>query len=95
MCFYATAAGTVVGSSYQTGLGNTIIIDHGNGFMTYYGHLSTTKVAMGKRVTRGEVVGLVGSTGYSTGPHLHYEVRQMGRAMDPSKYMIKAILALR
>jgi hypothetical protein len=92
---HASADGIVMKSSYQTGLGNTIIIDHGNGFMTYYGHLSTTKVAMGKRVTRGEVVGLVGSTGYSTGPHLHYEVRQMGRAMDPSKYMIKAILALR
>jgi len=91
----ATAAGVVVGSSFQSGLGNTIIIDHGNGFETYYGHLSKIKVANGKRVERGEIIGLVGSTGYSTGPHLHYEVRDHNRAVDPSNYIVKTILALR
>ncbi|OGC93882.1 MAG: hypothetical protein A2W25_16360 [candidate division Zixibacteria bacterium RBG_16_53_22] len=92
---YATAAGTVVGSSYQSGLGNTIVVNHGNEFVTYYGHLSKIKVAVGKRVERGVVIGLVGSTGYSTGPHLHYEVRDHNRAVDPSKYIIKTILAIR
>jgi hypothetical protein len=92
---YATAAGTVVGTSYQTGLGNTIVINHENGFVTYYGHLSKIMVAAGRKVERGEVVGLVGSTGYSTGPHVHYEVRDHNRAVDPSKYIIKTILALR
>jgi hypothetical protein len=92
---YATANGAVIGSSYQTGLGNTIVIDHGNGFTTHYGHLSKIKVTVGKKVARGEVIGLVGSTGYSTGPHLHYEVRNLNRALDPSKYIIKTILALR
>jgi hypothetical protein len=91
----ATASGMVIGSAYQSGLGNTIIIDHGNGYTTYYGHLSKIKVAVGKRVQRGDVIGLVGSTGYSTGPHLHYEVRNLNRAVDPSKYIVKTILALR
>jgi hypothetical protein len=92
---YAAAAGVVVGSSYQAGLGNTIVLDHGNGLRTYYGHLSKIKVASGKRVMRGEVIGLVGSTGYSTGPHLHYEVLDHNRAMNPSSYIVKSILALR
>lgn len=90
----ATAAGIVVSTSYQAGLGNTIIIDHGNGISTYYGHLSTIKATLGRRVARGEVIGYVGSTGYSTGPHLHYEVHLQNRAVDPSRYIVKTILAL-
>lgn len=90
----ATAEGIVTGSSYQAGLGNLIVIDHGNGFTTSYGHLSKIMVASGHKVERGEIIGLVGSTGYSTGPHLHYEVHQDGRAMDPSQFIVKSILAL-
>jgi murein DD-endopeptidase MepM/ murein hydrolase activator NlpD len=91
---YATANGIVARTSYQAGLGNLIVLDHGDGYSTYYGHLSKVKVAPGHRVTRGELIGLVGSTGYSTGPHLHYEVHENGRALDPSKFIIKSILAL-
>jgi murein DD-endopeptidase MepM/ murein hydrolase activator NlpD len=59
---------------------------------TYYGHLSMAKVRKGARVKRMDIIGLVGSTGYSTGPHLHYEVRESGRAVDPMKYIFKSII---
>jgi hypothetical protein len=89
-----TADGVVASTTYQSGLGNLIVIDHGNGYSTYYGHLSKIMVAPGHKVNRGEVIGLVGSTGYSTGPHLHYEVHENGRAVNPSKFIVKSILAL-
>jgi len=92
---YATADGIVSNTSYQSGLGNTILIDHGFGMTTCYGHLSKIKVTIGSRVGRGDIIGLVGSTGYSTGPHVHYEVRSHGRAIDPSRFIVKSILALR
>jgi cell division protein FtsB len=91
---YATAEGIVIGTTYQAGLGNLIVIDHGNGYSTTYGHLSKIMVAAGHRVNRGEIIGQVGSTGYSTGPHLHYEVHENGRPVNPSKYIVKSILAL-
>jgi hypothetical protein len=91
---HASADGVVIGTTYQAGLGNLVVIDHGNGYATTYGHLSKIMVATGHKVARGEVIGLVGSTGYSTGPHLHYEVHENGRAVNPSKYIVKSILAL-
>jgi hypothetical protein len=90
----ATAEGIVISTAYQSGLGNLIIIDHGNGYSTSYGHLSKIMVATGHRVNRGEIIGLVGSTGYSTGPHLHYEVHQNNRPLDPANFIVKSILSL-
>jgi murein DD-endopeptidase MepM/ murein hydrolase activator NlpD len=90
---FATGNGVVRYSGYQAKLGNTVIIDHGNGIRTYYGHLSKIKVNKGQRVSRHDLIGLVGSSGYSTGPHLHYEIRQGGRPVNPYKYIIRSILS--
>lgn len=73
--------------AWNTGYGNYIIIDHGNGFTTLYAHLSSVFVKSGENVTRGEQIGLVGSTGHSTGPHLHFEVRYQGVQRNPSSYL--------
>ena len=71
---YATGDGVVVKAGWETGYGNTIEVNHGFGYLTRYAHLSAYKVRPGQKVVRGEVIGAVGSTGKSTGPHLHYEV---------------------
>lgn len=89
----ATAGGVVRYTGYQTKLGNTVVIDHGNGIRTYYGHLNKIKVRKGQRISRRDLVGLVGSSGYSTGPHLHYEVRIGGKAANPYKYIIRSIIS--
>ena len=68
------------------GYGNTIIIDHGFGYRTWYAHLRDFRTKVGKRVVRGEVIGGVGSTGKSTGPHLHYEVHVKGKVVNPINY---------
>jgi hypothetical protein len=91
---YATADGVVSSASYEGGLGNLIEINHGHGLSTCYGHLSQIMVTAGHQITRGELIGLIGSTGYSTGPHLHYEVHEDGRPVDPTKYLVKTILGL-
>ena len=83
---YATGDGTVVKMGWQTGYGNTIIIDHGFGYQTWYAHLQEFRTRPGKKVVRGEVIGGVGSTGKSTGPHLHYEVHVRGRVVNPVNY---------
>jgi murein DD-endopeptidase MepM/ murein hydrolase activator NlpD len=81
---YATADGTVKTASFSTsGYGNHVIINHGYGYETLYGHMSKIKSRNGQRVKRGEVIGYIGSTGKSTGPHLHYEVRKNGQKIDP------------
>lgn len=90
---FATAGGVVRYTGYQTKLGNTVTIDHGNGIRSYYGHLSKIKVRKGQRISRRDLIGLVGSSGYSTGPHLHYEIRIGGRAVNPYKYIIRSILS--
>jgi murein DD-endopeptidase MepM/ murein hydrolase activator NlpD len=79
----AAAAGTVVSAGWQGGYGNAVIIDHGGGEATLYGHQSRLAVSSGTRVSRGEVIGYVGSTGLSTGPHLHFELRIDGVPTDP------------
>ncbi len=84
----APADGTVIFSGKKGTLGNSIIIDHGNGIITRYGHLSKRLVKRGQTVKRGDLIGKVGNTGLSTGPHLHYEVRKHGVPVDPEKYIL-------
>jgi murein DD-endopeptidase MepM/ murein hydrolase activator NlpD len=79
----AAMDGTVLYAGWYGGYGKLVVVDHGQGLSTLYGHLSVISVNAGSRVTRGQVIGRVGSTGYSTGPHLHYEVRRNGRPVDP------------
>ncbi|MBR0983092.1 M23 family metallopeptidase [Bradyrhizobium liaoningense] len=82
-----TANGKVVSAGWSGGYGRMIEVDHGNGLSTRYGHLSEINVRVGEIVKIGQVVGLVGSTGRSTGPHLHYETRIEGEAVDPQKFL--------
>lgn len=84
---YAAANGVVTLAGTQNGYGNIVVIDHGNGLMTRYGHLSKIEATLGQEVKRGELVGEVGSTGRSTGPHLHYEVRINDTAVNPGHYL--------
>jgi murein DD-endopeptidase MepM/ murein hydrolase activator NlpD len=84
---HATAAGTVTNAGWSGGYGKMVEIDHGNGLATRYGHLSEIDVKVGQSVRSGEVVGRLGSTGRSTGPHLHYETRIEGEAVDPQKFL--------
>ncbi len=81
------AAGVVVEASWQGGYGNMVEINHGNGLSTRYGHLSRIGVQAGDRVQRGQPLGLVGSTGRSTGPHLHYELRLNERPINPRRFL--------
>lgn len=83
---YATGDGTVTKVGWETGYGNTVEIDHGFGYMTRYAHLQEFKTQVGKKVVRGEVIAGVGSTGKSTGPHLHYEVHVKGEVVNPVNY---------
>jgi len=81
---YSAAAGRVVHSGWYGAYGIAVVIDHGNGWSTLYGHCSRTAVSAGQNVSSGQVVGYVGSTGYSTGAHLHFEVRRYGRHQNPN-----------
>jgi murein DD-endopeptidase MepM/ murein hydrolase activator NlpD len=83
----ATANGRVVSAAYAGGYGRMVEIDHGNGLSTRYGHMSAINVKVGDVIKIGQVIGLVGSTGRSTGPHLHYETRIDGEAVDPQKFL--------
>lgn len=83
---YATGNGVVTYAKWQSGYGNFIIIDHGYGYVTRYAHLSKIEVKQGQKVVRGEEIGLVGSTGKSTGPHLHYEVIVGKTDVNPVNY---------
>jgi murein DD-endopeptidase MepM/ murein hydrolase activator NlpD len=87
----ATAAGTVVSAGWSGGYGKMVEIDHGNGLITRYGHLSAIDVEEGQSIRTGQTVGRVGSTGRSTGPHLHYETRVDGEAVDPQKFLRAAL----
>jgi murein DD-endopeptidase MepM/ murein hydrolase activator NlpD len=80
----AAAGGTVIMAQWYGGYGNYILIDHGGGYSTGYGHLSAIYVSTGQSVQRGQAIGAVGSTGQSTGPHLHFEVRIAGKPVDPA-----------
>jgi len=85
---YATADGKVVNASAAGNYGNLVILDHGYGLETRYGHLSAFKVELGQTVKRGDLVGLVGSTGRATSSHLHYEVRANGRILNPLQLLL-------
>lgn len=86
----ATAAGTVVRSGWSGDYGNLVEIDHPAGYRTVYGHLDVILAREGQSVKRGDRIGLVGSTGRSTGPHLHYEIRLSDHAVNPLEYILDA-----
>jgi murein DD-endopeptidase MepM/ murein hydrolase activator NlpD len=83
----AADSGSVIISSYNSSYGNYVVISHGNGITTLYAHLSTRSVSVGDSVSRGQQIGRVGSTGVSTGPHLHFEVSVNGTRVNPRSYL--------
>lgn len=83
----AAASGTVISAGWYGGYGNYILIDHGGGMATGYGHCSQIFVSAGQQVQKGQAIGAVGSTGASTGPHVHFEVRINGKPVDPAAYL--------
>lgn len=84
---HAADGGTVIAAEWYGGYGNAVIIDHGNGLQSLYGHNSSLTVSVGETVSQGQIIAYAGSTGYSTGPHCHFEVRQNGEAVDPMGYL--------
>jgi len=84
----ATADGSVIRVAYDGSLGNNIIINHGNGITTLYGHLSKTLVKPGDKIKRGDTIGLVGRTGRALGDHVHYEIRLNGNPVNPNSYIL-------
>ena len=91
---YATADGVIGKAEWFSSYGNYIQIEHGGEMQTRYAHLSGYAISAGEQVRKGQLIGFVGSTGRSTGPHLHYEVRVAGLAVDPTPYMIDTQLAV-
>jgi murein DD-endopeptidase MepM/ murein hydrolase activator NlpD len=86
----APADGFVIYAERKAAYGNLIVVDHGNGLTTRFGHLSRFLVKVGQKVKRNDVIGLVGTTGRTTAPHLHYEVRLNDRAVNPRTYLPKS-----
>jgi murein DD-endopeptidase MepM/ murein hydrolase activator NlpD len=82
----AADAGTVVSAVYSSSYGNYVVISHGNGMVTLYAHMNSMAVSSGQTVTKGQTIGYVGSTGWSTGPHCHFEVKVNGQLVDPLSY---------
>jgi murein DD-endopeptidase MepM/ murein hydrolase activator NlpD len=87
---HVTADGVVLSAHWAGGYGKLIVVDHGNGIQTYYAHLSRLSVMAGEEVRAGQLIGYSGSTGRSTGPHMHYEVRLAGTPVNPYKFLSKA-----
>ena len=87
MPIYAAASGTVIYAGWISGYGNTVIIDHGGGVTTLYGHNDSLNVSEGENVAQGQVIAMCGSTGNSTGPHCHFEVRENGEPVSPYGYL--------
>lgn len=83
----STASGKVTYAGRRGGYGNCIVINHGNGFETYYGHLSRILISQGEQVKAGDNIGKIGSTGRSTGPHLHYEIHKNGKIINPRSFL--------
>lgn len=84
----APADGIVIFTGIRGGYGLTVVVDHGYGIQTHYGHLSAVKVKQGQHVLRGDAIAAVGSSGRSTGPHLHYEVRRAGQPLNPLRFIL-------
>ncbi|MEO6655128.1 MAG: M23 family metallopeptidase [Pyrinomonadaceae bacterium] len=84
----APANGIVISAGYKGGYGNMIEIDHGNGLTTRYGHLSKIEIAVGDTITRSQLIGYIGSTGRSTGPHLHFELRLNDKSINPRHFLV-------
>ena len=91
---HAAADGVVADAEYSPGYGRMVVIDHGNGMRTLYGHMSRLATVPGQEVRRGEVIGYAGSTGHSTGTHLHFEVRVGGTAVNPAPYLTRSAIAM-
>ncbi len=89
----STGRGIVISASYENYLGNTVRIDHGNGMVTVYAHLSSMSVTVGQHVNRGDEIGKVGTSGRTTGAHLHYEVHVNGRQVNPESYLPRLNMA--
>jgi len=89
----STADGIVVKAGWENGHGNMVEVDHGHGVSTTYSHAARLNVSVGQRVTRGQTIALVGSTGFSIAPHVHYEVHESGRPVDPLKYIFPDAIA--
>jgi len=89
----ATAEGIVTWAEERSGYGNLIEIEHGNGLITRYGHCQSITVKVGQQIKQGDSLGTIGSTGRSTGPHIHYEVIKNGVKIDPMKYVRRSRLA--
>ncbi|MBX6350875.1 MAG: M23 family metallopeptidase [Clostridia bacterium] len=85
---HAAAAGVVIEAGWVAGFGRAVKIDHGNGLVTLYGHQSRVRVHVGETVRKGEVIGYIGTSGLSTGPHLHFGVYRNGVAVDPLRYLL-------
>ncbi len=83
----ASAAGTIAAAGWDGGYGLKVDIDHGNGYHTWYAHLSSIDVRVGQRVYKGQTIAAVGATGFATGPHLHYQVMLDGRPINPAPYL--------
>jgi hypothetical protein len=83
----AAKAGRVIWSGWKGSYGNLVVIDHGNGVATAYGHNSQLNVSVGQEVSQGQIIAKVGSTGNSSGPHCHFEVRINGRVVNPLSYV--------
>ena len=91
---YATGNGVISADEYDAGgYGNNVVINHGYGYETLYGHMSRIKVRVGQKVKRGEVIGWIGNTGKSTGPHCHYEVIKNGNKVDPVHFFFNDLSA--
>ncbi len=88
---YASAKGKVITNDRHAGYGNRIVLQHANGIKTLYGHLMKSKVRKGQTVKKGEIIGLVGQTGQTTGPHLHYEIWIKSKKIDPISFWSKVI----
>jgi murein DD-endopeptidase MepM/ murein hydrolase activator NlpD len=83
----AADGGEVIFSGWWDGYGKAVVVDHGGGLSTVYGHMSRIYVQSGQKIDKGQIIGLVGSTGFSTGPHLHFEVRRNGKPVDPTGFL--------
>ena len=84
---YACRDGKVVRAGWDPGYGNIVVVEHSGGYKTAYGHLSIIYVKVGQKVKKGHVLALTGNSGYSTGPHLHFEIRRYNKSVDPRRYI--------